>query len=51
VYVIWYNWQMYTGGCDTSFRHPTTSPEGIFSDTQIAKADSGFYSKFYFHKK
>ncbi len=51
VYVVWYNWQMYTGKCDTSFRHPASAPKGVFSDEEVANADTGFVSKLYFHKK
>jgi hypothetical protein len=50
VYVSWYNWQMYTGGCDKAFRHPATAPEGVFSELKVANAESGFFSRFYFHK-
>ena len=27
VYAMWYNWQMYTGRCDTVFRHPKSAPD------------------------
>ena len=27
VYVMWYNWQMYTGKCDAKFRHPKSAPD------------------------
>lgn len=26
IYIMWYNWQMYTGKCDKKFRHPKTAP-------------------------
>lgn len=51
VYVIWYNWQMHTGRCNKSFRHPATAPEGVYSEEDVANADKGFFAKFYFHKK
>ena len=51
VYITWYNWQMYTGKCDQKFRHPATAPAGIYADTEVANADAGFCSRFYFHNK
>jgi hypothetical protein len=50
-YVTWYNWQMYTGDCDKTFRHPATAPVGIYSEREVRRVYSGFRSRFYFHKK
>lgn len=50
LYVFWYNWQIYTGDCDRTFRHPATAPAGVFNDAEITNADTGIYSRFYFHK-
>jgi hypothetical protein len=50
-YVTWYNWQMYTGDSVKTFRHPASAPKGIYSEVEIEQADSGFGSRFYFHKK
>jgi hypothetical protein len=50
LYVIWYNWQMYTGACDRKFRHPATAPAGVFSDDEVANADTGIFARLYFHR-
>jgi hypothetical protein len=50
-YVTWYNWQMYTGDSVKTFRHPASAPKGIYSEVEIEQANSGFGSRFYFHKK
>ncbi|BDY05250.1 DUF5692 family protein [Ferrimonas sp. YFM] len=49
-YVFWYNWQMYTGGCDTKFRHPASAPQGVFTDKERQDSIGGFWSHLYFHR-
>lgn len=50
-YVAWYVQQLRTGKSHKSFRHPASAPEGVFTEEEKAAANTGFWSKFYFHNK
>ena len=50
VYVFWYLWQLDSGRCQRSFRHPASAPAGIFTAEQQQASISGWRAKFYFHK-